>query len=606
MTTHPEITRITKRIEAASKETRNAYLERIESPRPRGPARSALGCTNQAHGYAAAGREDKETLRNEEQAPNIGIVSAYNDMVSAHQPLGEYPEIIKRVVRKAGGTALFAGGVPAMCDGVTQGTPGMEFSLFSRDVIAMAAAVALSHDMFDGALYLGVCDKIVPGLLMGALSFGHIPAIFVPGGPMPSGIDNTEKARFRELHAEGLIDQSVLLSTECSSYHAPGTCTFYGTANTNQMIMEVMGLHIPGAAFVNPGTPLRKALTERAGERITQITRLGKAFLPVGRLVNEKSLVNAMVGILATGGSTNLTIHLIAAARVAGIRITWDDFNDLSETVPLITRIYPNGKADVNRFHAVGGMGHLIGCLLDEGLLHENVETVDGRGLSRYRREPFLLGEKLSWKPAPVESRDSTVIATPSAPFSPNGGLKLLTGNLGRAVVKTSAVPESKWVVEAPAIVFHDQSELLGAFREGKLDRDFVAVIKYQGPRANGMPELHKLSPALGVLQKRGFDVALVTDGRMSGASGKVPSAIHVTPECLSDGPLSRVRDGDLICLDCREGTLTAKVEPAVWEKRQVEHPDLSRHHRGMGRELFDPLRKNCRTAEEGASGFGD
>lgn len=602
MKTHPEVRRITERIAKRSEKSRTAYLTGIESEGGRRPRRLALGCTNLAHGFAAAPERDKGILKQAENSSNIGIVSAYNDMLSAHQPLADYPAILKAAVTEAGGVCQFAGGVPAMCDGVTQGMAGMELSLFSRDVIAMATAIALSHNMFDGALYLGVCDKIVPGLLMGALRFGHLPAIFVPAGPMPSGIGNSEKAKTRQLFAQKKVGRDALLDSEARSYHCPGTCTFYGTANSNQMLMEIMGLHVPGAAFVNPGTPLRKALTAAAGKRITEIAGPGENPLPVGRLVNERTLVNAIVGLLTTGGSTNHTIHLIAIAGAAGIQLNWDDFNDLSAVVPQLARIYPNGDADVNQFHAAGGTGYLIGQLLDGGLLHPEVETVFGKGLSDYRLEPFLEEGNLAFRPAPDRSGDRRILTSADRPFSPNGGIRLLTGNLGRAVVKVSAVPESKWVIEAPAAVFHDQQALQEAFEAGDLDRDFIAVVRYQGPRANGMPELHKLTPPLGVLQDRGYQVALVTDGRMSGASGKVPAAIHVTPESLSGGPLAKVRSGDRLRLDCHAGTLDALVDPVQWEQREAgPAPDLSTSRTGCGRELFASLRQCAQGAEEGA-----
>jgi phosphogluconate dehydratase len=493
-----------------------------------------------------------------------------------------------------------------MCDGVTQGQPGMELSLFSRDVIALATAVALSHDMFDGALYLGVCDKIVPGLVMAALSFGHLPAIFVPGGPMPTGLANSEKSRVRQLYAEGKVGRDELLAAESASYHGPGTCTFYGTANTNQMLMEIMGLHLPGASFVNPNTPLRDALTAGAAKRITEITALGNDYTPVGELIDERAVVNGVVGLHATGGSTNHTLHLVAMARAAGIQLCWDDFAELSEVVPLLCRIYPNGLADVNHFHAAGGMGFLIGQLLDAGLLHPGVRTVAGAGgLARYREEPFLDGERLVWRPGAAASLDPHVLAPVARPFSATGGLKLLEGNLGRAVIKISAVKPDKHVVEAPALVFHDQNELTDAFKRGELKRDFVAVIRFQGPRANGMPELHKMTPALGVLQDQGFTVALVTDGRMSGASGKIPAAIHLTPEAESGGPIARVRDGDIIRIDAVAGRLDALVGEAEWAARAPVGADLAHYHTGLGRELFASFRAAVGPADEGAAAVG-
>ncbi|MCB1782311.1 MAG: phosphogluconate dehydratase, partial [Candidatus Competibacteraceae bacterium] len=496
------------------------------------------------------------------------------------------------------------GGVPAMCDGVTQGEPGMELSLFSRDVIAMATAVALSHNVFDAALYLGVCDKIVPGLLIGALHYGHLPAIFVPGGPMPSGLPNTEKSKIRQLYAEGKVGREALLEAESQAYHAPGTCTFYGTANSNQMLMEVMGLHLPGAAFVNPNTPLRDALTQAAARRATRITALGDEYLPVGQVVDERAIINGIIGLLATGGSTNHTLHLVAMAYAAGIKINWDDFSELSAVTPLLAEIYPNGQADVNQFHAAGGMGFLIGELLDAGLLHSDVLTVMGAGLARYREEPFLENGVLTWRPAPKQSGDQGVLRSAGQPFSPEGGLRLLKGNLGRAVIKTSAVKPEHRVVEAPARIFNSQKELMDAFERNELRRDFVAVVRYQGPRANGMPELHKLTPPLGVLQDEGFKVALVTDGRMSGASGKVPAAIHVTPECLAGGPLAKVRDGDIIRLDGERGLLEVRVATEEWSQRQPESVDLSPSQQGLGRELFQIFRANATGAEQGALSF--
>jgi phosphogluconate dehydratase len=604
MSLHAVLVAVTDRIRGRSAVTRGAYLSRLEQARGKGPIRKALGCTNLAHGFAAAPAGDKIMLR-EVQRPNIAIVSSYNDMLSAHQPLERFPEIIKRAAREAGATAQFAGGVPAMCDGVTQGEPGMELSLFSRDVIALATAVSLSHNMFDAALCLGICDKIVPGLLIGALQFSHLPVIFVPGGPMPSGLSNDEKARVRQRFAKGEVGRDALLESEEKSYHSPGTCTFYGTANSNQMLMEVMGLHLPGAAFVNPNTPLRDALTAAAARRAVEISALGGEYTPVGHVVDERAIVNGIVGLLATGGSTNHTIHLVAIARAAGIVINWDDFRDLSDVVPLIARVYPNGKADVNQFHAAGGMGYVIGELLGAGLLHGDTVTVAGAGgLARYRQEPHLDDGQLGWRDAPRVSFDAAVLAPASAPFSADGGLKLLAGNLGRAVIKTSAVKPEHRVVQARALVFDTQEAVMAAFDRGELQRDFVAVVRYQGPRANGMPELHKLTPILGVLQDQGFHVALVTDGRMSGASGKVPAAIHVTPECLAGGPLARVRDGDPIVLDGERGLLEARVDAAEWQARQPVVADLSEFHHGMGRELFAAFRANVLGAEEGAVTF--
>ncbi|MDM0084845.1 phosphogluconate dehydratase [Variovorax sp. J31P179] len=604
MPLHPVLAAVTDRIRDRSANPRAAYLARLENARAKGPVRQALGCTNLAHGFAAAPAGDKIMLR-ELRQPNIAIVSSYNDMLSAHQPFERFPALIKQAVRAVGATAQFAGGVPAMCDGVTQGEPGMELSLFSRDVIAMATAVALSHNMFDAALCLGICDKIVPGLLIGALQFGHLPTLFVPGGPMPSGLSNDEKARVRQRYAKGEVGRDALLESEEKSYHAAGTCTFYGTANSNQMLMEVMGLHLPGAAFVNPGTPLRDALTAAAAQRAVEITAEGAEYTPVGRVVDERAIANAIVGLLATGGSTNHTIHLVAIARAAGILINWDDFRDLSEAVPLLARVYPNGKADVNQFHAAGGMGYVIGELLDAGLLHGDTLTVAGPGLARYRQQPVLdAAGRLAWRETPRASADAAILAPASAPFSLDGGLKLLTGNLGRAVIKTSAVKLEHRVVQAPAIVFDTQEAVIAAFDRGELQRDFVAVVRFQGPRANGMPELHKLTPILGVLQDQGFHVALVTDGRMSGASGKVPAAIHVTPECLAGGPLARVRDGDPIVLDGERGVLQVRVAAAEWQSRQPAVADLAESRHGMGRELFAVFRANALGAEEGAITF--
>ena len=604
MPVHPVLSAVTDRIRNRSAATRSAYLSRMERARAKGPLRKALGCTNLAHGFAAAPLGDKIMLR-EIVRPNVAIVSAYNDMLSAHQPFERFPEIIKKAARESGATAQFAGGVPAMCDGVTQGEAGMELSLFSRDVIALSTAVALSHNMFDAALCLGICDKIVPGLLIGALQFSHLPTIFVPGGPMTTGISNDEKARIRQRFAKGEVGTDVLLDSESKSYHSPGTCTFYGTANSNQMLMEVMGLHLPGAAFVNPNTPLRDALTAAAAVRAIAISDLGREYTPIGRVIDERAIVNGIVGLLATGGSTNHTIHLVAIARAAGIVINWDDFHDLSDRVPLLARVYPNGKADVNHFHAAGGMGFVIGQLLDASLLHGDTITVAGEGgLQRYRQQPVLADGRLTWVDAPSVSGDASVLAPAAAPFSADGGLKLLQGNLGRAVIKTSAVKPEHRVVHAPAIVFENQESVIAAFDRGQLQCDFVAVVRFQGPRANGMPELHKLTPSLGVLQDQGFRVALVTDGRMSGASGKVPAAIHVTPECLAGGPLARVRTGDMILLDSEKGVLEAQVDLAQWQARRPEPADLGDNHFGMGRELFAAFRCNALGAEQGAVTF--
>ncbi|HTP39156.1 MAG TPA: phosphogluconate dehydratase [Steroidobacteraceae bacterium] len=598
--TQAPIQAVADRIRERSRESRGDYLRRMEAARSTGPVRAGLACTNLAHGFAASGTGDKDALK-KMIWPNLGIVSAYNDMLSAHQPLERYPALIKMAAREAGAVAQFAGGVPAMCDGVTQGRAGMELSLFSRDVIAMATAIALSHDMFDAALCLGVCDKIVPGLVIGALSFGQLPVIFVPGGPMPSGISNKQKAQVRQQYAEGKVGNDALLESESGSYHSAGTCTFYGTANSNQMLMEVMGLHLPGTAFVPPNTPLRDALTRASATRAAQITALGNEYLPMCRTVDENAVVNAIVGLLATGGSTNHAIHLVAMARAAGVLVDWQDFSELSAAVPLLARIYPNGHADVNQFHAAGGMGFLMRELLDAGLLINDVTTVLGHGLSAHAREPYLDGEVLKWRDPPAVSGDPDILRPVSAPFSSEGGLKLLTGNLGRSVIKVSAVAPGNRIVEAPARVFDNQEDVIAAFKAGQFTGDVVVVVRFQGPKANGMPELHGLTPALSVLQKRGQRVALVTDGRMSGASGTVPAAIHMTPEVLNGGPLGRVRDGDVIRLDSEAGTLQALVNEAEWKRREIPRPDLSANEWGMGRELFAGFRARAADAEAGA-----
>ncbi len=596
---NPRVRDVTERIKDRSRTERAEYLRRITDSGAAGPTRSRLSCTNLAHGFAAAPSGDKDALK-QLRWPNLAIVTAYNDMLSAHQPFERFPGLIRVAARDAGATAQVAGGVPAMCDGVTQGHAGMELSLFSRDVIAMSTGIALAHGMFDGTLCLGVCDKIVPGLLIGALSFGHLPTIFVPAGPMPSGVPNKEKARIRQLFAEGKVGREALLQSECDSYHSAGTCTFYGTANSNQMLMEIMGLHMPGSAFVPPNTPLRDALTAAAARRAAGITALGKEYIPLARVVDERAIVNAIVGLLATGGSTNHTLHLVAIARAAGIVIDWNDFSELSDVIPLLARIYPNGSADVNHFHAAGGMGFLIRELLQAGLVHPDVQTVAGAGLEAYTQEPWLSPEGLAWRTAPLESGDSSVLRPMSDPFSPDGGLKLMRGNLGRSVIKVSAVKSEHRVVEAPARVFDAQDDVMKAFEAGELERDVVVVVRYQGPRANGMPELHKLTPALASLQSKGFRVALVTDGRMSGASGTVPAAIHVTPECLSGGPLTKVRDGDIVCLDSIAGTLTVRVPDEVLAQRAVAAPMLDENGYGMGRDLFHMFRANAAPAEKG------
>ena len=594
---HRVVAQVTARIEARSQGDRAAYLDKLAAMRAQGRSRGRLSCTNLAHGFAASGADQSELAAL--QWPNLAIVSAYNDMLSAHQPLGRFPGLIKLAAREVKATAQFAGGVPAMCDGVTQGQPGMELSLLSRDVIAMSTAIALSHDMFDATLALGVCDKIVPGLLMGALSFGHLPSLFVPAGPMISGLPNDEKARIRQLYAEGKLGRDDLLKAEMQAYHGPGTCTFYGTANSNQMLMEVMGLHLPGAAFVNPNTPLRDALTAEAAR---QAGRLARQSAPgVGEMIDARSIVNAIVGLLATGGSTNHTLHIIAIARCAGWIVNWDDFAELSAVVPLLARIYPNGSADVNHFHAAGGMGFLIRELLQGGLLHAQVRTVAGGDLSLYTREPRLADDGgVRWQDAPLESGDEEVLRPLSRPFAPTGGLQLLTGNLGRAVIKVSAVKPQHRLIEAPAMVFDSQEELLTAFKDGRMERDLVAVVRGQGPRANGMPELHKLTPQLGILQDRGFQVALVTDGRMSGASGKVPAAIHVTPEVSQGGALGKLRDGDLIRLDAEAGTLSALVQEDLWAGREVAA--VAPSSAGYGCEMFGHLRQANNGAEAGAA----
>jgi phosphogluconate dehydratase len=596
---HSRIRDVTERIRERSRSSRAEYLARTRASRDASATRSRLSCTNLAHGFAASTAQDKEALK-ALRWPNIAIVTSYNDMLSAHQPFERFPGLIRVAAREAGATAQVAGGTPAMCDGVTQGQTGMELSLFSRDVIAMSTAIALSHNMFDSTLCLGVCDKIVPGLLIGALTFGHLPTLFVPGGPMPSGVANQEKARIRKLYAEGKVGRAELLESECGSYHSAGTCTFYGTANSNQMLMEVMGLHLPGSAFVPPNTPLRDALTVAATKRAARITALADEYLPLAGIVDERCIVNAIVGLHATGGSTNHTLHIVAIAQAAGVSVNWDDFSDLSDVVPLLARIYPNGGADVNHFHAAGGMGFLIGQLIGAGLLHEDVLTVSGKGLSAYSQEPWLSSDGLAWRESPERSGDASVLRPASDPFSADGGLKVVRGNLGRAVVKVSSVKSEKRVIEAPAAVFDDQEEAMKAFKAGALSRDVVVVVRFQGPRANGMPELHKLTPALASLQDKGFKVALITDGRMSGASGAVPAAIHITPECASGGPLAKVRDGDVIRLDCNSGVLEARVPEETWNARVAATADLRGNESGTGRELFGMFRANAAGAEEG------
>ena len=602
MAVQARIAEVTERIVKRSRSTREPYLDRVRAAGARRPSRARLSCSNLAHGFAACALHDKTALKDAE-TPNIGIVTAYNDMLSAHQPYERYPELIRAAAREAGATAQVAGGVPAMCDGVTQGQAGMELSLFSRDAIAMAAAIGLSHDMFDAALYLGICDKIVPGLMIAALTFGHIPAVFVPAGPMPSGMSNVERSRARHLFADGKISEAELLEAEAASYHSPGTCTFYGTANSNQMLMEIMGLHLPGASFVNPNTPLRDALTRAATARALAITAMGNDYTPVGAMIDERSIVNGVVGLHATGGSTNHTLHLVAIARAAGIHLTWDDFADLSEVVPLLARVYPNGSADVNHFHNAGGMQFLIRELRAAGLLHDDVRTVAGTGLDAYTQSPKLADDgSIAWDGGPHQSGDEKVLVPVAKPFSPEGGLRLLSGNLGHAVIKTSAVKPEHHAVEAPARIFHCQEELADAFKAGALDdEDFVAVIRFQGPKANGMPELHQLTPTLGVLQDRGHRVALLTDGRMSGASGKVPAAIHVTPEAADGGAIARLRDGDVIRLDACDGRLDVLVDAHEFAARPPASVDLSGNQFGLGRELFRMFRASAKSADLGA-----
>lgn len=598
---HPRVVEVTERLIERSRATRQRYLEMLHAAASEGPQRGKLQCANFAHGVAACGGSDKQALRLMDAA-NVAIVSAYNDMLSAHQPYEDFPEQIKQALRELGSVGQFAGGVPAMCDGVTQGEPGMELGIASREVIAMSTAVALSHNMFDAALYLGVCDKIVPGLLMGALRFGHLPALFVPAGPMLSGLSNKEKAEVRQRYAEGKASREELLAAEMAAYHGPGTCTFYGTANTNQLLMEVMGLHLPGSSFINPGTPLREALTREAARQATRLTRQGGQYTPLGEIVDERCLVNSIVALHATGGSTNHTLHMPAIARAAGILLTWQDMAELSEVVPTLAHVYPNGKADINHFQAAGGMGFLIRELLEAGLLHESVNTVAGPGLSRYIREPFLEDGRLVWRDAPRESLDETILRPVARPFSAEGGLRLMQGNLGRGVMKVSAVAPEHQVVEAPALVFEDQLELVEAFKAGQLERDFVAVVRFQGPRSNGMPELHKMTPYLGVLQDRGFKVALVTDGRMSGASGKIPAAIHVCPEAFNGGLLARLRDGDPLRVDGRNGVLQVLLDEAELKARPLAEAPAAAV--GCGRELFAFMRQSFSSAEQGASAF--
>ncbi|AFJ47401.1 phosphogluconate dehydratase [Shimwellia blattae] len=598
---NPNLLRVTERIIERSRPTREAYLARIEKAKTKTVHRSELACGNLAHGFAACQPDDKASLKSMLRN-NIGIITAYNDMLSAHQPYEHYPEQIRKALHEVGAVAQVAGGVPAMCDGVTQGQDGMELSLLSREVIAMSAAVGLSHNMFDGALFLGVCDKIVPGLAMAAFSFGHLPAVFVPAGPMSSGLPNKEKVRIRQLYAEGKVDRAALLDAEAASYHAPGTCTFYGTANTNQMVIEFMGMQLPGSSFVHPDATLRHELTAAAARQVTRFTGNGNEWMPIGKMVDEKVVVNGIVALLATGGSTNHTMHMVAMARAAGIIINWDDISEISDIVPLLARIYPNGPADINHFQAAGGIPVLVRELLKGGLLFEDVHTVAGFGLKHYTMEPWLDNGKLAWRDGPTESLDKDVIASLEKPFSHHGGTKVMSGNLGRAVMKISAVPVENQIIEAPAVVFESQHDVLPAFEAGELDRDCVVVVRHQGPKANGMPELHKLMPPLGVLLDRRFKVALVTDGRLSGASGKVPSVIHVTPEAYDGGPLAKVQNGDMIRVNGQTGELTLLVDEAELAKREAFHPDFSAERVGTGRELFGALRENMSGAEQGAT----
>ena len=589
---------VTQRIRERSADRRAKYMDQMKRAADQGPARAHLTCGNQAHAYAAMG-DDKASLA-EGRAPNIGVVTAYNDMLSAHQPYERYPELIRQTARKVGATAQVAGGVPAMCDGVTQGQTGMELSLFSRDVIALASGVALSHNTFDAALYLGVCDKIVPGLIIAAATFGHIPGIFLPAGPMVSGLPNDEKAKVRQQFATGEVGRDKLMEAEMASYHGPGTCTFYGTANTNQMLMEFMGLHMPGSSFVNPNTPLRDALTVAGVERAAAITQLGNEYTPVCDVLDERAFVNGIVGLMATGGSTNLVLHLPAMARAAGVELTLQDFDELSSVVPLMAKVYPNGLADVNHFHAAGGLGYMIGELLDNGLLHDDTQTIAGQGLSRYTEEPKLIGDSLTWVEGPKETQNDKILRPVETAFQPTGGLKQLAGNLGTGIMKVSAVAPERHIIEAKARVFHEQADVRKAFQAGEFTEDTIVVVRFQGPQANGMPELHSLTPTLAVLQDRGLKVALVTDGRMSGASGKVPAAIHVSPEASLGGPLARVRDGDLLRVDAKTGKIDCLE--ADFDTREAVVADLTANKSGIGRELFEAFRQNVGLASNGAA----
>ena len=600
-----QIVDITDIIIKRSAKTRAEYLKKIDAAKSDTVHRASLSCGNLAHGFAACGSDDKSSLRGIQHS-DIAIVTAYNDMLSAHQPYQTYPDIIKAAVNEAGGVAQVAAGVPAMCDGVTQGQPGMDLSLMSRDVIAMSTAVGLSHNMFDGALMLGICDKIVPGLLIASMTFGHLPTVFVPAGPMPSGLPNKDKARVRQEYAKGEVDEVALLEAESSSYHAAGTCTFFGTANSNQLVVEVMGLHLPGASFIAPNTQLREELTKAAARQATRLTQQSGNYMPIGKMVDERSIVNAIVALLATGGSTNLTMHIIAFAKAAGIIINFQDFNDLSDAVPLLTRIYPNGHADINQFQEAGGMALLFRELIEGGLIFEDVETICGRGLSRYTKKPVMEEGELKWVDCVEKSLDDEIIATVTKPFKADGGLRVMKGNLGVSVIKTSSLHEDNLVINAPAVVFEDQHELQTAFDAGELEKDFVAVVRFQGPKARGMPELHKLTPPLGVLQDKGFKVALVTDGRMSGASGKVPAAIHLCPEALDGGLIAKIQTGDMINLNGVTGELTLLVDDQELAKRKTSLFQVNGHHQGMGRELFGFMRRNLSSAETGACSLFD
>ncbi|WP_170516937.1 phosphogluconate dehydratase [Ruegeria atlantica] len=598
---HSVITDVTQRIIDRSADLRGPHLERMEQAKSKGPARAHLSCSGQAHAYAGAGTDQQAMATG--AAGNLGIVTAYNDMLSAHQPFERYPGLIRDAIRAAGGTAQVAGGVPAMCDGVTQGEAGMELSLFSRDVIALATGVALSHNTYDAAVFLGVCDKIVPGLIIGAQAFGHLPAVFLPAGPMTSGLPNDEKAKVRQKFAAGEIGRDELMAAEMAAYHGPGTCTFYGTANTNQMLMEFMGLHLPGSSFINPNTPLRDALTEEGARRALSLSALGNNYTPVYQILDERAFVNGIVGLMATGGSTNLLIHLIAMARAGGIMLDWQDFSDISAVVPLVARVYPNGLADVNHFHAAGGLGYCIGTLLDDGLLHPDTLTVAGQGLHNYTKEPKLKDGDLVWEEGAGHSLNEKIVRPAKDPFQPTGGLSRLTGNLGTAVMKVSAVAPEHQIVEAPVRVFHDQAEVKAAFKAGDFTGDVIVVVRFQGPKANGMPELHSLTPILAILQGRGQKVALVTDGRMSGASGKVPAAIHVCPEALEGGAIAYLQDGDVLRVDAEKGELEI-LTPGVLDRTPVT-ADLSANQHGVGRDLFAVFRNNVGSADAGASIFG-